>query len=199
MASAYAPGVLPLLNVLFGSQQSLPARTANTNAMSTRPAVLEQLPCFNGSTVVAISGLVSMTAALRSRRRARTQLHYRVTLQTPSGEHSFECPEGTFIVSKAEEEGLELPYSCLTGQCSICTGRVLKGTIDQSSQTFLRPDQLAEDYCLTCVTTPTSDVTIQTHCDSDVAPVKVSEEEKADAADLGLFGDPADDDDDDFL
>merc|ERR1712023_29049 len=94
--------------------------------------------------------------------------HYKVTLQTPDGDQSFECADDVYVLDQAEEEGIELPYSCRAGSCSSCAGKVISGEIDQSDQAFLDDDQMGDGFCLTCVTYATSDVTIKTHCEDEL-------------------------------
>jgi CDP-4-dehydro-6-deoxyglucose reductase len=74
--------------------------------------------------------------------------------------HFFCAPEDT-ILSGAQKENITLDYSCKTGRCQSCKAKVVDGTsLANLEETGLSAEDKLRGYILTCVRTPTSDLTL---------------------------------------
>lgn len=93
---------------------------------------------------------------------------YQITITSSEGSSSFECADDQYILDAAEEAGADLPYSCRAGACSTCAGKVMNGSLDQSEQSFLDDEQIAQGFALLCVAYPMSDCQIKAEAEEDL-------------------------------
>jgi ferredoxin len=83
-------------------------------------------------------------------------------------DQNIEVADETSILETAEEQGMELPYSCRQGVCSTCTVKTIEGEVDQSQGSALSEEQIAQGYVLICIAHPLSDCVFETHKEEEV-------------------------------
>ena len=95
---------------------------------------------------------------------------YQVRLynQAEGIDQTIDVSEESYILETAEEQGMELPYSCRQGVCASCAVKTLEGTVDQTESTYLSEDQIAEGYVLICIARPQSNCVFETHKNEEV-------------------------------
>ncbi|MEQ8754530.1 MAG: 2Fe-2S iron-sulfur cluster-binding protein [Coleofasciculus sp. G1-WW12-02] len=91
-------------------------------------------------------------------------IHHRQT----NTQQTLEVPSDRYILQAAEDQGVELPFSCRNGACTTCAVRVLSGEIYQPEAMGLSPSLRQKGYALLCVGYPRSDLEVETQDEDEV-------------------------------
>ena len=66
------------------------------------------------------------------------------------------APDKTILESGLDQD-LSMPYSCQSGLCTACRGKLLEGEVKMDEDAGLSDKEIAAGYILCCVSRPTSD------------------------------------------
>lgn len=80
-----------------------------------------------------------------------------VTILLDGEEHAVAVPPEKSILEAALDEGIDMPFSCQSGLCTACRGKVLSGQVEMTEKDGLSEEELAEGYVLNCVGHPLGD------------------------------------------
>ena len=86
---------------------------------------------------------------------------YQITIH-PS-QHQFSAADDQNLLEAALAAGLVLPYSCKSGACSSCKGKVVSGDFEAgpAPEQVLLPEEIEEGFTLLCQAQPRSDMIIE--------------------------------------
>lgn len=126
--------------------------------------VVVQIPELRYTSPIAFFGNGTINFRISTLLRQGMAIHQVRLINSELGlDRTIPVPDDQYILDIAEEEGIYLPSGCKQGECSACIAKLIQGDVDQSEQRFLKPEELAQGYTVTCVTYPRSDCTLQTH------------------------------------
>lgn len=69
-------------------------------------------------------------------------------------EHSFDVEPDETVLTAAQREGLDPPFSCQIGACSTCRAKIISGKVFMDERDSLTDSEIAEGYILTCQSHP---------------------------------------------
>lgn len=84
-----------------------------------------------------------------------------IHLKFENQEHELEVIKGKSILECALDAGIELPYSCQTGNCNTCSAKLKAGGLRMIGLSKEREDLLDDEYLLCCSHPLTNDVSLE--------------------------------------
>ncbi len=72
-------------------------------------------------------------------------------------EHSFNVPSGKSILETGLSLDIDMPYSCQSGLCTACRGKLVSGEVAMDEDDGLSASEKSEGFVLCCVGHPTTD------------------------------------------
>lgn len=79
-----------------------------------------------------------------------------VTVVIEGNEFTFDVVPGKTILEAGLEEDIDMPYSCQSGLCTACRGRLLSGEVSMIEDAGLSENEIAQGYILCCSSKPKS-------------------------------------------
>ena len=71
--------------------------------------------------------------------------------------HTFEMNTDETILDVAIDNDIDMPYSCQSGVCTACQGRLLVGSVEMDVSDGLSEEEIDDGYILCCQSHPSSD------------------------------------------
>ena len=94
----------------------------------------------------------------------KVTIHHRQTGKS----HTFQVPEGDYILRCFESQGEELPFSCRNGCCTECAVKIISGHMDQTACIGLSKELKENGYGLLCVAKATGPLEVETQDEDEV-------------------------------
>ena len=79
-----------------------------------------------------------------------------VTIELDGRTETADHHPGTTILQTARQMGMSPPFSCESGSCATCMGRLVDGTVSMFVNNALTEEEVEEGFVLTCQSVPTS-------------------------------------------
>jgi ring-1,2-phenylacetyl-CoA epoxidase subunit PaaE len=77
-----------------------------------------------------------------------------VTIVLDGEEYEVNVPPNKSILEAALDENIDMPFSCQSGLCTACRGKLLEGSVTMEEDDGLSEEELNEGYVLNCVGHP---------------------------------------------
>lgn len=95
-------------------------------------------------------------AAMKASGKLSPELTREIEVIVNGESHHFEVPAGKTILEAGLDENVDMPYSCQSGLCTACRGKLISGNVDMIEDAGLSESEIAAGYILCCSSKPAS-------------------------------------------
>jgi ring-1,2-phenylacetyl-CoA epoxidase subunit PaaE len=86
----------------------------------------------------------------------RSAMESTVSIHLDGEDHEIVVNSDEFILEKALDADINMPFSCQGGVCTTCRGKLLSGEVRMEEPDGLSDEEIEDGYILTCVSHPVS-------------------------------------------
>ena len=84
----------------------------------------------------------------------KTDQEISVMIRLDGEEHEVQVPSNKTILEAALDQDIDMPFSCQSGVCTACRGKLLTGDVNMEEEDGLSEEEVIEGYILNCVSKP---------------------------------------------
>lgn len=84
----------------------------------------------------------------------KTDKEISVKIRLDGEEHEVLVPSNKSILEAALDQDIDMPFSCQSGVCTACRGKLLSGNVHMEEEDGLSEEEVNEGYILNCVSKP---------------------------------------------
>jgi ring-1,2-phenylacetyl-CoA epoxidase subunit PaaE len=92
----------------------------------------------------------------KQNQEAETISESRVTILLDNEEYEIHVKADEFILENALDEDIDMPFSCQSGICTTCRGKLISGEVRMDDPEGLSEEEIESGYILTCISHPVS-------------------------------------------
>jgi ring-1,2-phenylacetyl-CoA epoxidase subunit PaaE len=93
---------------------------------------------------------------LKAKGKLSPELTREIEVTVEGQSYSFEVPAGKTILEAGLDKDINMPYSCQSGLCTACRGKLISGKVDMIEDAGLSESEVAAGYILCCSSKPAS-------------------------------------------
>ena len=99
----------------------------------------------------------SSTTSEKNKVKKQESSSSEVTIILDNEEHIIQVPKNEYILETALDADVNVPFSCQSGLCTSCRGRLISGEVNMEDPDGITEEEIEDGYILCCISQPVSE------------------------------------------